>query len=158
MQMGDGQNVFDFLYVGNLVHAHLLAARTLIRASKEEVVYGERVDGEAFHVTNDEPWLFWDFIRAIAAEAGYPVREEEVRAIPRWLGMLLAFFGEWWVWIVSFGKRESGLTRYGVRYSTLNRTLDAEKAKRVLGYRPIFTMREGIERSVRWAREREKQV
>jgi hypothetical protein len=33
----------------------------------------ERVDSEAFHITNDEHWLFWDFTRAVATRLGQPV-------------------------------------------------------------------------------------
>ncbi|KAE8445509.1 hypothetical protein EG329_013399 [Mollisiaceae sp. DMI_Dod_QoI] len=165
VRMGDGGNVYDFLYVGNLVVAHLLAARKLLAVSLKDgdesgmEIGGEereKVDGEAFHVTNDEPWLFWDFTRAVAKEAGYEVKESEIKVIPRWVGMLMAFLAEWWVWIVSFGARESSLTRHGVRYSTLTRTLNIEKAKRRLGYKPIYSMQEGVERSVAWYRDNGK--
>lgn len=161
MQLGDGKNVYDFVYVGNLAHAHLLAAKALLRDSERpqsEVKDEEKVDGEAFHITNDEPWLFWGFTRAIAKAAGNPVNENEIRVISRWGAMLMALFAEWIVWIFSFGRKEPNLTRYGVRYSTMTRTLNIEKAKRVLGYRPIFSMQEGIERSVAWFDETDKKV
>ena len=159
VQMGNGKNVFDFSYVGNVVHAHVLAAKSLLRDSErpwDQLVEEKRVDGEAFHITNDEPWLFWDFSRAIAKAAGHPVNESEIKTIPRWAAILLAFIAEWVVWIISFGRKESTLTRYGVRYSTMSRTLDIQKAKRVLGYKPIFGMQEGIERSVAWFKQNEK--
>jgi sterol-4alpha-carboxylate 3-dehydrogenase (decarboxylating) len=161
VQIGDGKNVFDFLYVGNLVHAHLLVAKALLKASEnpeEEVKREDRVDGEAFHITNDEPWLFWEFARAIAKAADHPVKDNEIMAIPRWTAMLIAFCVQWIVWIVSFGRKESTLTTYGVRYSTMTRTLSIEKAKRVLRYQPIFTMRDGIDRSVAWFQESEKKT
>lgn len=158
MQIGDGKNVYDLVYVGNYVHAHFLAAKALLRDSKkfaEEKTINEdlRVDGEAFHVTNDEPWLFWDFSREVARQAGFPVRAEDVKIIPRWLAMLMAFVMEWWAWISILGSRQPALTRSGARYSCLDRRISCEKAKRVLGYRPIWGMREGIENSVEWFRE-----
>lgn len=157
VQMGDGKNVYDFVYVGNLVHAHILAAKKLLVASsipEEEVNEEERVDGQAFHITNDSPWLFWDFTRAVAKEAGFEVKKEDIKTIPRWMGMLMAIFAEWWVWIFSGGRRESNFQRNGVRYSTLNRTLNIGKARKKLGYRPIWSMEEGLRRSVGWYRER----
>jgi sterol-4alpha-carboxylate 3-dehydrogenase (decarboxylating) len=153
VQIGDGSNTYDFLYVGNLVSAHLLAAKALLRASyipEDEIREEERVDGEVFNITNDEPWLFWDFHREVAKQAGFPVRKEDIKILPRWLMMVIAFFAEWWVWVFSGGRRERTLQRSGVKYAWLTRTLSCGKAKKVLGYRPTIGIQEGIERSVRW--------
>lgn len=46
--------------------------------------------------------------------------------------------------------------REGIRFSTLIRTLNIDKAKRVLGYRPKVNMQEGIQTSVRWFMEQAK--
>jgi len=81
---------------------------------------------------------------AIAKQAGYPVKKKDIKVIPEWVGILMAFFAEWFVWIVSFGRRESNLTRFGVRYSCISRTLNIEKAQRVLGYQPIYLMNERL--------------
>lgn len=45
------------------------------------------------------------------------------------------------------------MTREGIRFSTLIRTLNGTKARSVLGYRPKVGMQEGLERSVRWFME-----
>jgi sterol-4alpha-carboxylate 3-dehydrogenase (decarboxylating) len=151
VQIGDGSNPYDFLYVGNLVPAHLLAAKALLRASyipEDEIREKERVDGEVFNITNDEPWLFWDFHREVAKQAGFPVRKEDIKILPRWLMMVIAFFAKWWVWVF-IGGRESTLQRSSVRYACLTKTLSCGKAKRVLGYRPTIGIQEGIERSLR---------
>lgn len=42
------------------------------------------------------------------------------------------------------------LTRFGVRYSTVTRTVDISKAKKVLGHRPIYNMEEAIGKGVGW--------
>jgi sterol-4alpha-carboxylate 3-dehydrogenase (decarboxylating) len=150
IQMGDGTNLYDFVYVENVADAHLLAAKALLRAVNQPPAEEQRVDGEAFHLTNDEPWLFWDFTREVAKQAGYEVKKGDIKVVPRWVGMSMAFLAEWSVWIVSGGKKEPGLTRYGVRYSCFTRTISCEKAKRRLGYRPAISMQVGIERSVKW--------
>ncbi|MCJ1243929.1 hypothetical protein MMC30_001126 [Trapelia coarctata] len=150
-QMGNGQNLYDFVYIDNLIDAHILAAEALIRA------YGhppppadERVDGENFHVTNDEHILFWEFSRKIAAAAGHPVMPKDIVVIPAYLGLIMGWISEWIVWITSRGSRQPNMTREGIRFSTITRTLNGDKAKRVLGYRPRVTMDEGIERGVKW--------
>lgn len=158
IQMGDGTNLYDFAYVGNVADAHLLAAKALVRSLENSPEEEQRVDCQAFILTNDEPWLFWDFTREVAKQAGYEVKKEDIKVVPRWVGMVMAFVAEWSVWIMSGGKRESDLTRYGVRYSCFTRTLICEKAKRRLGYKPAIGIQEGIDRSVKWFLENKKDV
>lgn len=159
-QMGDGQNPYDFIYVGNLADAHLLAAHGLLNAWGKPPptdASTPRVDGECFHITNEDPWLFWDFQRAVSALAGNPIRPEDIVAIPKWVGLTLGFMNEWVAWLTSGGTRKANMTREGIRFSTLIRTLNGNKAKRVLGYHPRVSMQEGLEQSVRWFMENEKE-
>jgi sterol-4alpha-carboxylate 3-dehydrogenase (decarboxylating) len=99
--VADGRNLFDYVYVGNLVHGHVLLAKALLRTSSiPQVLESERVGGEAFHFTNDKNWLFWDFTRPVAAKLGQPVRkEEEIVVVSKAVGRLMAFLAEWIVWI-----------------------------------------------------------
>lgn len=48
------------------------------------------------------------------------------------------------------------MTMEGIRLSTINRTLNGDKARRVLGYRPQVGIEEGIERGVKWWLENRK--
>jgi sterol-4alpha-carboxylate 3-dehydrogenase (decarboxylating) len=158
-QMGNGGNLFDFVYVGNLADAHLLTARALLAAWGHPRPPTDPVDGECFNVTNDDPWRFWDFQRAVSAHVGHPVRPEDIVVIPKWVGLTMGFLSEWLVWAISRGTRTPNMTREGIRFSTMIRTLNMEKAKRVLGYRPVVSMEEGLERSVQWfMKEREKRT
>ena len=163
-QMGSGKNMYSFLYVANLAHAHVLAAKALLHAAAvrpDTVSPAMRVDGQAFHITNgDEEMPFWDFTRTVAAVAGHPVALDEIVVIPQWVGLWIGTIAEWVVWALSLG-RESNLSREGIRFSCITRTLDGGRARRVLGYRPLFSVQEGIERSVGWYMrewEREKRV
>ncbi|OKL63207.1 hypothetical protein UA08_01149 [Talaromyces atroroseus] len=151
-QMGDGQNLFDFVYAGNLADAHLLAARAMLAANGQNPHPADApaVDGECFNITNDDPWLFWDFQRAISARVGLPVSPEDIIVIPKWVGLAMGFISEWVVWAWSWGSRGPNMTQEGIRFSTMIRTLSVEKAKRVLGYKPVVSMEEGLDRSVRW--------
>ncbi|KAG8164886.1 hypothetical protein KVR01_005161 [Diaporthe batatas] len=150
-QIGDGTNLYSYTYVGNLVDAHLLAAEALVRAHGKPPPPAEsRVDGEAFFITNDEDWPFWDYQRAGAASVGYPVRKDDIKVIPMWLALVVGLVVEWVVWLISLGKRHSVLSRQAVRYSCINRTLRCDKAKRVLGYRPKVSMAEAIGNTGAW--------
>jgi sterol-4alpha-carboxylate 3-dehydrogenase (decarboxylating) len=59
MQIGDNSNLFDWTYIGNHAHVHVLAADALLEAYKSPNLppESERVDGEVFYTTNDEPRL-----------------------------------------------------------------------------------------------------
>ncbi|KAI9840126.1 MAG: hypothetical protein M1837_001887 [Sclerophora amabilis] len=158
-QMGAGKNEYDYVYVGNLAEAHVLAAQALLGAyGKPAPAADRRVDGENFNITNDERMLFWDFNRKVAAAAGYPVKKEEIVVIPATVGLMFGWISEWVTWITSWGTRQPVMTRDGIRFSTITRTLNGEKAKRVLGYRPRVSMDDGIERGVRWFIDNDKKM
>lgn len=139
-QIGDGKNLFDFTYIENVIYAHVLAAQCLLARQAD-------VAGEGFLITNDEHIPFWDFARAIAGAAGYPVKKEEVRSIPIWVGLAMAVIAEWIVWLTSFGRKSSRLNKVAIRYSCMTRTYRIDKAKKALGYRPRVSLEEGISRS-----------
>ncbi len=59
--MGDGRNPFDDVYVGNLAHGQVLPAKALpVAFSVSQVPRSGCIDGEAFHIIDDdEHWFFW---------------------------------------------------------------------------------------------------
>lgn len=151
-QMGDGRNLFDFTYVGNVAHAHIVAAEALLRRADESETPASsgRVDGQAFFITNDEPRPFWDFARAVAANAGFPVAKEQVWVIPKSVGLVIATIVEWIVWLFSMGTKQPTMSRSAIKFSCMTRTYCIDRAKRDLGYRPVISLDEGIKRGVQW--------
>lgn len=148
-QLGDNSNLFDFTYVENVAHAHILAARALLATSQLSVapLDHERVDGECFFITNDSPVPFWDFARSVWKYAGSEKGTEHVWIIGKDVGMLLGGVMEWGMWLVG---RKAKLTRRQVKYSCMTRYYDVGKAKKRLGYVPIVGLEEGIKRGVGW--------
>ncbi|KAE8340244.1 hypothetical protein BDV24DRAFT_175507 [Aspergillus arachidicola] len=159
-RLGNGKNLYDFVYVGNVADAHVLAAQHLVNAWGKAPTSNpdSRVDGEVFHITNGSPWLFWDFQREVAAQTGNPVRQEEIIVVPKWLVVTIGFLTEYIVWAVSLGSRSPTMTRDGIRFGTITRTISGDKAMRVLGYQPRVSVQEGIERGVKWILEHQKIV
>lgn len=147
-QLGNNENLFDFTYVVNVAHAHLLAARALLYTSglKSSPLEHEKVDGEAFFITNDSPVYFWDFARAMWKAAGNEKGTEHVWQIGKDVGMGIGWMLEWVGWAM---KRPAKLTRLQVKYSCMTRYYDIGKAKKRLGYNPIVSLGEGIELAVR---------
>lgn len=158
-QIGPGGNLYDFIYISNLVDAHILAAQALLRAyGNPPPEPGLRVDGECFHITNHERVNFWDFQRGIAASIGLPVNKEEIKVIPAWVAYFFAALSEWITWIRTAGKGSPIVTREAVRLTVIERTLNGEKAKRVLGYRPKVSIEEGLAITGKWFVEEAKRA
>lgn len=186
-QLGANDNLFDYTYVGNVAHAHLLAAGKLLSTFKTLTPEGEggtqeaaapatgsrpapgKVDGEVFIITNTTPIYFWDFHRAAwnayyNAAAARP--SGSVRVPPpmnldpicfsREVGLLLASVIEWAYFLLRLGQPR--LTRPQANYACMTRFFQTKKAQERLGYAPVWTLQEGIQRSVEWFLEKEAAV
>lgn len=156
-QVGDNNNLFDFTYVGNVAHAHLLALQALLHTHQmlpTVPLDTERVDGEAFLITNGQPVYFWDFARAVWHEAGDRLPLSSVWHLSEDVAMTIGAILENLFWVLG---KTPNLTRAQVRYSTKNKYHSIEKAKRRLGYAPIVDLDEGIRRGVRYILEKEKE-
>ncbi|KAF2014340.1 sterol-4-alpha-carboxylate 3-dehydrogenase [Aaosphaeria arxii CBS 175.79] len=153
MQVGDGKNLFDFTYTGNAAYAHRLAARKLLAVDPTlpppPTTSDDRIDGEVFFLTNDEPWPFWDFVRAVGTAAGCGVRREDVRVTPIWVYYAIAVVAEWAVWLFTLGRKESQINRKMIRFFSMTNTFNVTKAKTRLGYKPQWSTQEGIDRAVK---------
>ncbi|MCJ1331954.1 erg26, C-3 sterol dehydrogenase [Thelotrema lepadinum] len=158
IQLGKNQNQWDATYVGNVAHAHLLAARALLQTQTIVVqpLDHEKIDGEAFIVTNDEPMPFWTFARTIWKAAGWKGSASDAWVMPTTLALIIATMLEWIYWVVFFGKRQSLFRTLTVRQSTITRTFNISKAKRRLGYMPLLSVHEGVKRGVKWFEVQER--
>ena len=157
VQLGDNSKWFDFVYVGNVAHAHILALCKLLetndvpsKAAHPEVLQHERVDGEAFIATNDESYHFWDYAREVWKAAGDTTNPSDVWVIPEGVALTIASFCEWTFWLLSWGRKRPNFTRQKIKFSCMNRTFRIDKIKSRLGYTPRWTVREGIKRGVDW--------
>ena len=154
-QLGGNENLFDFTYVGNVAYAHILAAAALMdtHALTTQPLDHEKVDGEAFFITNAQPVYFWDFARAVWKAAGDKTTPEQIWTIEKGLGLQLATIVEWLFWFA--GGRTPNLTRKKVNYSCMTRFYCVDKARKLFGYAPRWGIEEAILRSVKWFQERD---
>ncbi|KAF8698716.1 hypothetical protein HU200_034968 [Digitaria exilis] len=133
--IGDGKNNDDFVYVENVVHAHICAERTL-RTKEGAKISG----GKAYFVSNMEQMNLWDFKYMVREELGYK-RPFQIR-IPLFVILLISYVLEWMYKLLShYGMRQPMLTPAMIKYATLNRTFSCNKAVEELGYKPIVTLK-----------------
>jgi len=149
-QLGSNDNLWDYTYVKNVAHAHLLAAEALLHTLALGTVPldTERIDGEAFIITNCSPVYFWDFFRQVAKESGAApaaLDPSQWIAIGVTLAMVFATLSELFNGL--FGKKPN-FSRLSVRSSVMTRYFSCEKAKTRLRYKPLYNLDEAIKRSV----------
>lgn len=152
-QIGDNTNLFDFTEITNVAHAHHLALAALLATREREDGGGsspldnEKVDGEAFFITNDSPVYFFDFARTCWAAAGDKTEPSQVWCLSKDVGLLIASLMGWIFWLFRLGK--PNLTTQQVQYSCMTRYFDISKAKMRLGYEPVVKMEEGVRKGVK---------
>ncbi|KAF1999434.1 hypothetical protein P154DRAFT_620875 [Amniculicola lignicola CBS 123094] len=154
-QVGDNNNLFDFTYVENVAHGHLLAAQALLHTHKilpTIPLDTERVDGEAFFITNGQPVYFWDFARAVWHETGDRMPLSSVWHLSHEFAMAIGTILVWAFWLLG---RTPNLTPAQVRYSTMTKYHSIDKAKKRLGYAPVVDLGEGIKRGVKYILDQE---
>jgi len=127
--VGDGRNQVDLTYVDNVVQAIKCA------------IENPTVTG-TYTITNDEHVVLWDVIKTVLDRLGIP---NHLRHVPPPFAQALATALEWQSAITH---REPLLTRYSVALLYCTQTYDISAAKRALGYRPLVSVAEGIERTL----------
>ena len=129
-QFGKGDNRVDLTYVENVAHAILLALES--RAAV----------GRTYFITNDEHVLLWPIIRRLLQSLHLP---HQLRPLSISLAMAAAGVMEW---SGGFTGREPLLTRYSVGVLARTQTYNIATARRDLGYAPIVSVEEGINRTL----------
>ncbi|KAI9098234.1 3-beta hydroxysteroid dehydrogenase/isomerase family-domain-containing protein [Phlyctochytrium arcticum] len=144
VKIGDNTSLFDWTYVDNVAHAHVVAAETCGKR--------EGVAGQVFYITNDSPVFFWDVPKYLWNALGY--KNTLSKTIPRPLGLALGHFVDALRSLVRpFAAWDPTFNSFRVKVITSNRWLDITRAKEVLGYRPIVTLEEGLRRTAEHWRE-----
>ncbi|OAL19159.1 hypothetical protein AYO22_10107 [Fonsecaea multimorphosa] len=145
--IGDGKNLWDTTYVGNVADAHVLAVENLLDFQSAESKRGrngrsrtESAAGETFFIQNNEPVSFRDFSLAVWKEFGHFPPAWEIH-IPEGLGWVLGL-------VADVFTRVSGtpttLSRGSVMDACAMRYASGDKARKILGYQPRVGLEEGI--------------
>lgn len=130
--IGDGLNLWDLTYVGNLADAHVLAMENLLST--------RTAAGQALFISNEQPVPFRDFCLAVWKEFGHDP-PFQVR-IPQRLAKLAGSVAEWATWLTG---RPSTLSRGSVQDACQIRYCSGIKARKLLDYKPRVGIEEGIQ-------------
>jgi len=144
--------VMDWVYVDNVVLGHLLA-----EAGLQNGLDGVR--GEAFCISNDDPVSmedFWMLTRKHIALLPKPEMRHRLAVdfvwipeAPLWvIGYVSEMVQRVFKGRVSLGQDLDMLTPAMLSTVTMSYTYSSEKARKVLGYEPAFTLDEAIQRSL----------
>ncbi|TGK35919.1 NAD-dependent epimerase/dehydratase family protein [Leptospira gomenensis] len=133
-----GKGTINLTYVDNLV------AGTLLALEKEAW-------GQSFNITDDHPmtWKEYFFRLADAAEISRPP------SLPAWLLKTFVVLMEYGFGV--FGKRPPA-TREGVNFLLRQNPVSIEKAKSVLGYKPVVDTEKALQFTFDWVKTQVKSL
>ena len=144
-RIGDGSAKFQHVYVGNVAHALLMAARDLLEGEAASA-------GKAYFVTDFPAANFFEYLEPIITGAGYKMHPK-AWSLPRdpmyGLGWLVEKVSALVSPVFPFTPTVS---RFSVNFLCVDFTFKTDKAKRDFGYEPVYSEREAITRTTRWFR------
>ncbi len=138
-RVGDGSNLVDHIYVDNAAQAHLLAADALAAEQTP-------VAGKAYFLSQGEPANCWQWIDEILALAQLPGVRRSVSFRSAWQ---IGRFCEA-VYRGLHIKREPPMTRFVAAQLATSHWFDISAAQRELGYQPLVSTAEGMQRLGDW--------
>ncbi|MBI5822497.1 MAG: NAD-dependent epimerase/dehydratase family protein [Chloroflexi bacterium] len=137
--LGGGENIVDLTYIENVVDALLLCAESPASTL-----------GKKYNISNGEPVKIWKLIERICDELNlpHPKRKISYKTANIAATMLEALY------TLIPTHPEPPLTRISVSMMANSATLDISAAKNELGYQPRVSVEEGVERFLKWWKER----
>jgi nucleoside-diphosphate-sugar epimerase len=141
VRLGNGKSKCQHVYVGNMAHAHVLAANALLQNN-------EKVLGKAYLITDGPGSNFFTFFDTIVLGAGYKIFPKNLW-IPRWIAFAMGSVSEFVAWLVSpIKKYNPKFSRFAVIYTCNNFTFNSNKAKADFGWEPKYSTPEAIENTI----------
>lgn len=132
--IGTGDNLSDFTFSENVIHAHICAEKALNFQTVS-------VAGKAFFITNLEPMKFWEFLSLLLEGLGYQRPFIKLPAkLVQYILSVLKWFHE------KLGPRYFSypLLVHFIQLASYTRTFNCMAAQKDIGYSPIVSLEEGV--------------
>ena len=133
--LNNGEAIVDVTYVKNVVEGLLLCAST------------KNIDGEVFNISNDQPMKVSRLLNLV-------LKDKSVRYLK--LPYALVFSFAWLLERMSklVGGDEPKITMYGIGLLAHTQVLNIDKAKELLGYKPIYSIEDAVDKYLEWEDDR----
>ena len=131
----------DHVYIDNLVHAEILAAKRLVP--------GTPVCGKAYFVGDNHPLPLFEFMRPLIEGIGYKVPKLNIPYKP-----VLGFLRLWQYLHFRLGLPAPLFTPHEIRKLAISHRASSAAASRDFGYDPIITPEEAMSRCLSHYKER----
>lgn len=140
-RVGDGKNLTDICFVDNAAHAHILAI--------DRLDIGSACSGRPYFVAQERPVELWTWINELLERVGVePIRRSVSYGLARNLGGLFErMYGLLRI------RAEPPMTRFVAAQLAESHYFDQSAAGRDLGYEPVVSLEQGMDRTVPWLRE-----
>lgn len=136
--VGSGLNKVDITYIDNVAHAHILAAKNLFSS--------ETAAGKAYFIGQERPVELWPWINEIFQKLDIEEVKSKVSLPVAYAagGILELVFGLLNV------KGEPRMTRFLAEQLAKSHYFSHSNARQDLGYHPIISIEEGMDRLMFW--------
>ena len=132
--VGSGRQQVDATYIDNAAHAHVLAV--------DRIAPGAACGGKAYYITNGEPWPIADIMNGIIEAAGAPPVTKHISPGVAYAAGVACET----IYTLLRKRNEPPMTRFVARQLGTAHWYDISAAQQDLGYAPIVSMKEGLER------------
>lgn len=146
VRLGNGKAKSQHVYVRNMAHAHLQAAKAILDGNTNLL-------GKAYLITDGPGGNFFHFFDRIVEGAGYKIWPKNFW-IPRPIGMVIGSIADFIAFIMRpINKYHPKMSRFAVIYTCTDFTFNSERAKRDWGFVPKFTPEEAFQKTVAYYRK-----
>lgn len=141
VRLGNGTSKCQHVYVGNMAHAHVMAAHALWNNNK-------KVEKNAYFITDGPGINFFEFFDKIVLGAGYKIFPKNLW-LPFWLayaiGSISEFIAVLWRPIKHYNPKFS---RFAVIYTCHDFTFSSKKALADFNFRPKYDFKTSLTNTI----------
>ncbi len=148
VRLGNGKSKCQHIYVGNMAHALIMAAKALLNGN--EAIYGN-----VYFITDGPASNFFKFFDKILIGSGYKLFPKNLW-LPKWFAYPIACMSEGIAVLARPVKKYTPkFSRFAVTYTCSDFIFNSEKAKKDFGFVPKYNKDECFDRTVKFYQKNE---